>query len=115
MKIEVLYFPDCPNYVPALALVHEVLAETGIQAEMELVRIETEANAQRLEFIGSPTVRVNGVDVDLHGASVATDFGLRCRLYAEDGQVMGRPSRRMLRDSIEMCQLAEMDMLGTCC
>ncbi len=115
MKIEVLYFPDCPNYVPALALVHEVLAETGIQAQVELVRVETEADAQRLQFIGSPTVRVNGLDVDFRAASVAKDFGLRCRLYGDDGRVLGWPSRRMLRDSIEMCQLAEMDMLGTCC
>lgn len=115
MKIEVLYSPDCPNYVAALALVHEVLAETGIQAQVELVRVETEDDARRLQFIGSPTVRVDGLDVEPYVTFTAKDFGLRCRLYAEDGQVLGWPGRRMLRDSIEMGQLAEMDMLFTCC
>jgi len=61
MKIEVLYSPECPHYVAALQLVHEILAETGITAQVELMRVETEEEARRLEFIGSPTVRVDGV------------------------------------------------------
>lgn len=115
MKIEVLYSPECPNYVQTLALVHDVLAETGIPAQVELVRVETEDEARRLRFIGSPTVRVDGVDVEPYVTFAARDFGLRCRWYAEDGQVLGWPGRRMLQDTIEVGHLAEMDLLATCC
>jgi hypothetical protein len=115
MKIEVLYSPECPHYVTALQLVHEALSETGIAAQVELVRVETEADARRLEFIGSPTVRVGGVDVEPYVTFMAKDFGLRCRLYAEGGEALGWPSKRVLRDTIEVGYLAEMDMLGACC
>lgn len=115
MEIEVLYSPDCPHYVTALQLVHEILAETGIAAQVELVRVETEDDAHRLEFVGSTTVRVDGVDVEPYVTFAAKDFGLRCRLYAEDGEVLSWPSQRMLRDTIEVCYLAEMGMLAACC
>jgi len=115
MKIEVLYSPECPHYVAALQLVHEILAETGITAQVELMRVETEEEARRLEFIGSPTVRVDGVDVEPYVTFAAKDFGLRCRLYAEGGEALGWPSKRALRDTIEVGYLAEMDMLGACC
>lgn len=115
MKIEVLYSPDCPYYVMALQLVHEVLAETGITAQVELVRVETEDDARRLKFIGSPTVRVNDVDVETYVTFAARDFGLRCRLYADEDEALGWPGKRILRDSIEVGHLADMDMLSTCC
>lgn len=121
MKIEVLYSPDCPDYVMALELIHEILAESDIAARIELVRVATEEEARRLEFIGSPTVRVDGVDVEPN-VTFATQrdrsvrpYGLRCRLYAEDGEALGWPGRRMLRHAIEVGHLAEMDMLATCC
>lgn len=118
MKIEVLYSPDCPHGVTALGLVHEVLAETGIEARVELVRVETEADARRLEFIGSPTVRV---DVEPHvtfaamGDHAGRPYGLRCRRYAEDGEALQWPGRGMLRDTIEVGHLAERGLLATCC
>ncbi len=123
MKIEILYMPECPHYLAALELVQEVLAATGISAEVELIRVETEADAHRLEFMGSPTVRVDGVDVEPHVtfASPARqpaggrDFGLRCRSYAADGQARGWPGERMLRDTIEVAHLVEMGILVGCC
>ena len=115
MKIEVLYSPECPNYVQALMLVHDVLAETGIEAQVELVRVETEDEARRLRFVGSPTVRVDGVDVEPYVTFAAGDSGRRCRMYVEDEQALGWPGKRMLQDTIEVGHLAEMDLLATCC
>ncbi|MBI5828999.1 MAG: hypothetical protein HZB20_05550 [Chloroflexi bacterium] len=115
MKIEVLYTPDCLHYVTALQLVHDALAETGIEAQVELVRVETEDDARRLRFIGSPTVRVDDVDVEPYVTFAAGDFGRRCRMYVEDEQALGWPGQRMLRDTIEVGHLAEMGMLATCC
>ncbi|MBI3159444.1 MAG: hypothetical protein HYZ26_07585 [Chloroflexi bacterium] len=115
MKIEVLYSPQCIGYLPALKLVQEVLAETDITAQVELVRVETEAEAQRLQFIGSPTVRVDGLDVEPYVTFGRNDFGLRCRVYREGGQELDWPSHRIVKDTIEVGHLAEMGMLGRCC
>lgn len=115
MKIEVLYSPQCTGYLPALVLVREVLAETEITAQVKLIRVETEAEAHQLQFIGSPTVRVDGLDVEPYVTIARTDFGMRCRIYSEDGQELGWPSHRIVKDTIEVGHLAEMGMLGRCC
>lgn len=59
MKVEVLYFDGCPTYVATEKVVQEALAEQDIEAGVELVAVNTDEEAQRLRFPGSPTVRVN--------------------------------------------------------
>lgn len=115
MIIEVLYTPGCSYYWPIIKTVREILAETGIQAQIKLVCVETEAQAQRLKFVGSPTVRVDGLDVEPYVTFTARDFDLHCRSYNEDGQTLDWPGRRTLRDAIEVAHLAEKGMLPTCC
>lgn len=115
MKIEVLFSPGCPHYVAAIESIHEILAETGIAAQIELVPVETEDEARQLKLIGSPTVRVDGLDVETYVSFAAKDFGLRCRQYTEGGDVLDWPSRRMLRDTIEVGHLAELGLLAGCC
>ena len=64
MKIEVLYFEGCPNHPPAVELAKSVVAELGVGALVEQVEVKTEADAKRLRFFGSPTVQVDGVDIE---------------------------------------------------
>ena len=45
MKIEVLYFDGCPAYRTAKKALREVLAEEGIEAEVELVAVNTDEEA----------------------------------------------------------------------
>jgi hypothetical protein len=80
MRVELLYFEDCPNYEALLPRVRELVADVGEREEVELRRIETGDEARRQRFLGSPTVRVDGVDVDPDAAE-REDFGLKCRLY----------------------------------
>ncbi len=80
VKIELLYFDGCAGHDALLARVTAVLAETGTEAELELRRVETEAAARAERFLGSPTLRIDGVDVD-PGAAGRSDYGLTCRLY----------------------------------
>ena len=115
MKIELLYTADCPGYVTAAELIRKVLSETGIPARLELVPVETQEQAQRLRFIGSPTVRVDGLDLDPYVTFAATDFGLRCRKYQDGHQERGWPSKRQLKDVIEVGWLAERGLLASCC
>jgi hypothetical protein len=80
MKVELLYFDGCPSYERLLPRLRELVARADPDAQVELRRVETAEEAARERFLGSPTVRVDGRDVD-PGASERGDFGIKCRLY----------------------------------
>ena len=91
MKIEVLYSPGCPNYLPVVEQVERVLSSESLQAEIRSIAIRTDAEAKELMFPGSPTIRVDGEDIE-PDQNMAP--GLKCRLYAN---LSGVPSEEMLR------------------
>lgn len=62
--VEILYFEGCPNHEPARALVERTSAALGIETELRLVEVGDDASARRHRFLGSPTIRVNGRDID---------------------------------------------------
>lgn len=80
MRVELLYFDGCPSYEEVLPRVRELIEKAGLDAKVELRRIESAEEAERERFLGSPSIRVDGVDVD-PGAAGREDFGLDCRLY----------------------------------
>lgn len=84
MTIQVLYFAGCPNHPPTVALVREVLTGLGLSAEVEEIEVNTQADAERLRFLGSPTVQVNGVDIE-PSARERTHYALSCRMYDGSG------------------------------
>jgi hypothetical protein len=63
MEVEVLYFDGCPTYKLAEQALREALAEEGMDAEVYLVAVNTDEEARRLRFPGSPTIRVGGKDL----------------------------------------------------
>lgn len=91
VKVELLYFDGCPNHDALLLRLRELLAVAGARSEVELRRIESADVAERERFLGSPTVRVNGEDVD-PGAAERRDFGLKCRLFATPEGLRGAPA-----------------------
>jgi hypothetical protein len=99
MKIELLYWDGCPSHPEALALLQQVLAERGIDASIELHEVLTDEEAQELRFPGSPTIRVDGRDVDVAGAE--SPPALNCRIYyLADGRVSPVPSREQLEEAL---------------
>jgi hypothetical protein len=80
VQVELLYFEGCAGAASALPRLRELLADTGITAQVTLRRIETPEAAAAARFLGSPTIRVDGVDVE-PAAGERSDYGLRCRLY----------------------------------
>ncbi len=98
MHVEVLYFDGCPTYVTATRTLREVLSELGVEAEVELVAVNTDEEAKRLRFPGSPTIRVDGRDLfPLLERSV---WALGCRMYATPEGLKGYPTREMVRDAL---------------
>jgi len=92
MTVEILYFEGCPAYRDLLPRVRRIVAAAGGDPEGIVLRgVETLEAAEEARFLGSPTVRVDRVDVD-PGAQRREDFGLKCRIYrSEEGQTPTPP------------------------
>jgi hypothetical protein len=90
VTIELLYFDGCPNREALLARRHELLDQLG-RAPNLVRKIDDDASAQRERFLGSPTVRVAGRDVE-PGADERTHYGMKCRLYATPAGLTGMPT-----------------------
>jgi hypothetical protein len=97
--IEVLYVEGCPNYRGTLGLVEQVRAELGIDAELRTTPILDEAAAEQVRFPGSPTVRVDGRDVE-PGREPATEYVVGCRLYRLAHRFAGQPEERWIREAL---------------
>ena len=97
MHVELLYFDGCPSYVAATRTVREVLAELGEEADVALVAVNTDEEARRLQFPGSPTIRVEGRD--LFPVPKRSIWALGCRTYATPEGLKGCPTREMVRDA----------------
>jgi len=113
MKIEILYLEGCPNHRRAVERVKEALQEEGLTAEVVEVNVPDEAIARSLAFLGSPTIRVNGLDVE-PSARASKEFGMMCRTYTEDGTREGLPSRQLIRTALREA-VKEASVAHDCC
>jgi hypothetical protein len=94
IEIDILYFEDCPNHVPTMDRINAVVREEGCDARVREVLVPDVETARRVGFLGSPTIRVNGIDIEPDAVDTK-DFGLMCRRY-----VGGVPSRELIRSAI---------------
>ena len=99
--IEFLFWEECPSHVEALQLLRNVLADLGRGDEpVEILEVHTDGDVERLSFPGSPTIRVDGRDVDEAGAAAARP-ALTCRIYhLPDGRPSPVPSRHQLEEAL---------------
>ncbi len=97
--VQILYFEGCPNHDPARALVERLARQLRIDPEIELVEVADPDDAVALRFLGSPTVRVDGVDVE-PGAEARRDFAFSCRIYRGERGVSKQPDERWVREAL---------------
>jgi len=95
MKIRVLYFDGCPGHRPAVELVRQVLSDLKVEAHVEETEVRGAEQAERLRFLGSPTIQVNGVDIE-PGAEARSDYAMSCRMYG----ALGAPPRALVEQAI---------------
>lgn len=98
MKIELLYFEGCPSWEQGLKNLKIALREPGLSDPVELVKVESDNDAARLKFLGSPHFRVNGEDL---WHEERETYSLSCRIYPTPDGVKGFPTVAMLRQQLK--------------
>jgi hypothetical protein len=99
VRIEFLFWTGCPSHPEALALLRDVLEERGIRDAIAVREVLTREDAVELSFPGSPTIRIDGRDVDHEGATAPP--ALTCRVYRlPDGRPSPVPSRQQLEEAL---------------
>lgn len=100
MRIDFLYFEDCPSHGQALDRLQKVLREEGVEADIDVTEVTTEEQALDVEFLGSPTIRIEDRDID--PVLNHPNYALSCRTYhLEDGRISPLPSEAMIRRAVE--------------
>lgn len=95
--IELLVIEQCPHEQAALELFRRVLDDAGCADEIRIRVIQTDEEAARRGFPGSPTFLINGVDLF---AEVGTPPGVACRVYPNRDGLHGLPSRNDLMGAV---------------
>ena len=92
VKVEVLYFKGCPNHQPVVEQVRQALHSEQINVPIDEVEVADATMAQRIGFLGSPSIRIDGLDVEPDARGLQT-FGFGCRTYSDaEGRRSGLPS-----------------------
>jgi hypothetical protein len=98
--VELLWWRECPSWERALAVLREEMSAAGIGEErLRVTEVRTDADAERHGFPGSPTIRIDGRDIQPSGEE--EPGGLTCRVYRQrDGRVSPLPDREDIRDAL---------------
>jgi hypothetical protein len=99
MLVELFFWEGCPSHPKALADLKAAMVGLGLDPSGVVVReIETDRDAERERFVGSPTIRVDGVDIQPPGRE---PYGLTCRVYhRRDGRISPTPDPADVRDAL---------------
>ncbi len=98
--VEFLWWEGCPSSDDALSMLREEMSARGLDPDSIAVReVSTDAEALRERFAGSPTIRVDGRDVQ---PTSDDELGLSCRVYRlRDGRISPVPDRADVRETLE--------------
>jgi glutaredoxin len=99
VEVELFWWEGCPSTEKALATLRDVLAAEGLDPEsVRLREVRSDEDAERVGFVGSPTIRIDGVEV---APSEDEPVGLNCRVYRlRDGRVSPTPDPEDIREVI---------------
>jgi hypothetical protein len=103
MRVELLYWDGDPNYMAARQRLVEVLTEDAFETPIQMISVNSPADAELLAFPGSPTIRIDGQDIY---PSAGEPPGLRLRRYPPDDDHDAEatdpvPGKRLIRRAVE--------------
>lgn len=97
VKVELLYFEGCPSWQSGLQNLHYALRANGLDVSVDLVQVMDNDDAARKKFLGSPSFRINGIDLWDAERDV---YSMSCRIYVTPEGMKGSPSISMLQAAI---------------
>jgi len=97
--VEFLWFDGCPGHEPTRALLDEVIAAVAPGTVVESINASDPAVAEAHRFPGSPTIRVNGRDID-PAFNDTGDYTPRCRLFRTPDGLRGVPPREWIEAAL---------------
>lgn len=100
MQVELLIFDGCPNANGAERMLRDTIRELNAAADIEIVKVLNIDDAVAKRFLGSPSIRINGKDLEIE-ENEFTQYSMRCRVYRNGNEQSGLPSRRLLVKAIE--------------
>ncbi|HEV7199986.1 MAG TPA: thioredoxin family protein [Candidatus Limnocylindria bacterium] len=99
MQVELLFWDADPEYMTARQRLVEVLIEDAFETPIQMIAVSSVADAEFLALPGSPTIRIDGADIDPEGVG---EIGLYRRRYqADDGSSDPAPSKALIRLAVE--------------
>ena len=120
MKIELLYILDCPWCLKTKKLIRESLRELGVKADIKEILIDSDEKANKHNFVGSPTIRIDGKDIQenvnkgqclsceelVESTKETTEFvkqecSCGCRIYFFKGKKYPYPPKELIKESIK--------------
>ncbi len=93
MHVTIQHFNGCPNWLEAVKNVQQAIEEGGLESEVQLQLVTSPDQAEALEFRGSPTILVDGIDPF---AESTAPVGLSCRIYQTPQGPAGSPTVEQL-------------------
>jgi hypothetical protein len=87
VRVELLYADGDPAAMPARQNLVEVLTEDAFETPIQMIAVSSAEDAELLDMRGSPSIRIDGEDLEGSGAPAA---GLAARDYAGSGPVPGK-------------------------
>jgi len=108
MKIELLYLMDCPYCLKTKKILRDVIKDLGLDTEIEEILIDSHNKVKKHKFVGSPTVRINGKDIQetvtkqlCKPCSNITAPCTTCRTYTFKGRIYNYPPKEMIKEFIK--------------
>ncbi|MFF3063633.1 hypothetical protein ACFVQ3_03665 [Oerskovia sp. NPDC057915] len=95
--LTILLVPDCPHAAPAVHLARHALASAGVEAAVETLEVDDQAQADRLRFVGSPSFHLDGKDL----FPTSSPPAIACRVYPTPSGLRGVPTVDGLTRAIE--------------
>lgn len=100
MRIELLYFDGCPNHADAFDVLSRALDELGVRDTILRIHVEGDRDAITKRFLGSPSIRIDGRDIEIDDETRA-EYSMRCRRYRDGDRIVGCPPRFLVTTAIQ--------------
>ncbi|MBI5466826.1 MAG: DUF2703 domain-containing protein [Candidatus Kerfeldbacteria bacterium] len=99
MQIELFYFDGCPNHEIALQVLTDALDSLDVQAEVSRVRVADDKDAVAKRFLGSPSIRIDGRDLEIK-EEAESGYSMRCRRYRDGDRIVGYPPKELVLSAL---------------